>query len=312
MMRRAIQICFVLMVCVTAATAAPPADAEASHEIKLNRPMKVGQKFDLKAECMIVQKSGGTIMGSAVGAETTRYIVRLDSELEIVDVDKHGRATETEQVIRSCVISKNGQVIRDEKAGTRLRAWRRGEDKGIEVDGVAVADETAGVLEMVCCLEHDGATDDELYGSSEPRKVGETWPIEHDAVLADFQRQTSTPIQSKQLSGEMKLLEALERDGEPCLKVFNRMKLDDAILGLGPMPPGATLEEASTDIKIQGVFPRDATKTWRSRSAQIELHLVMVQPGAGTLRSDTSVVLNLELTPGDSGEVATVTEAESR
>jgi hypothetical protein len=50
-------------------------------------------------------------------------------------------------------------------------------------------------------------------------------------------------------------------------------------------------------IKFEGLFPQDQQRPWLALSSQVDIHLVMHQAGIGTLRSDTRLLANIQVTP---------------
>jgi hypothetical protein len=137
--------------------------------------------------------------------------------------------------------------------------------------------------------------------------VNESWPIDVQRTLEDFQRQTAQPMTADQVSGHAILKSIEEYEGQPCLRIYTEMTTDGAIPGLDALAPDARLEDAGMTAKLEGLFPEDPSQPCRALSGQIEFHLVLVQ-GPSRLRSGTTMVVNRTMSPLDAPAVATVTE----
>jgi hypothetical protein len=62
--------------------------------------------------------------------------------------------------------------------------------------------------------------------------------------------------------------------------------------------------------QFEGFYPVDLTKQWLARSGQVVIDFSMRQPGVGVLRSETTLVINFQLSPIESPTVATAGERD--
>jgi hypothetical protein len=279
---------------------------EATHPIKLTRAMAPGQSFDYGGEGMVEQTVNGTIMGQSAPTNTTRIVVRLKSEMTVDTVDEHGRPTNTTHVVKSGAITENGEVIYEFDAGSKITTAVNGHMTDIDVDGMPAPHHLLDALRLVTSLDGEGPTEDAMYGSTTPRTVGETWPADIAALQAYFQSQMDHPIELEQISGSSTLESVFEFKGQPCAKVSTKLSTDGTIPGLGDLPPGATLEQASMVTSFESLYPQNTELAWVARSGKMDMHLVMDQPGMGRLASKTGIVVNMSMSPATADAMATV------
>ena len=94
---------------------------------------------------------------------------------------------------------------------------------------------------------------DAVFGTSEKKKVGDSWPIDAEAAakgLAD----TGLQIPADKIKGELTLHGVVERDGVKCLDIRGEMLLMEM---KAPMPPGIEVTDSGGKATFSGLFPVD-------------------------------------------------------
>ncbi|MCH8344177.1 MAG: hypothetical protein IH983_09325 [Planctomycetes bacterium] len=240
---------------VVLACLAAPAYAQEKYSISLDRPLQVGQKMHVWGEGSQEFTVTATMHGRSQPPEATQSSISFESVAEVLEVDDAGRATRVAHTIRKCEMISDGRAVVIAPKGARLTA-RRGNGQTIfHVNGTTVDLQQQLMLEVVAGLDTERDTRDELYGTSQPRALGEQWPINADAIAKEFQRYTSTTVRTQDISGTTRLLKVIEHQGEPCQVLHTRLSAQNALPGIGMLPPGVQVKKAKLTAHFYHLLP---------------------------------------------------------
>ncbi|MHC4910581.1 MAG: hypothetical protein ACYTF9_12760, partial [Planctomycetota bacterium] len=242
---------------------------ETAYDIVMTRPFEIGQRFHYRGEGMFMQKTGGVVLGQEDTTPPRKYVMRMESRMTVGAVDDKGRALGAVHVIESCVMTQDGRAVRTFRPGSVLKVTRDEFETEYEIDGAMAAGEEKMMFELLASLDANGATEDEMYGTAQPRLVGETWPISSERMAADFQKQTAQSISVEQIAGETRFVEVTEHDGQRCARLHTEFTTTDFIPGLEALPADAELLAAGMAAQFEGLYPVDLTKQWLARSGQV-------------------------------------------
>lgn len=247
-----------------AQTAPGPRDR---HVIRFERPRAVGSRYRVEAngeKSMHMERRG---VSDPVRDERT--VVRFVAVERVLAVNALGSPTHSEFTVDTFEV---------ERAGTRITALARGTvvsferattptgEPNIRVGGAPVAEEIADALGIVVSRKVSGVSDDEVFGSTTPRRVGERWNI--NSAVAERELAASG-LGDVQLRGQVRALEVTTVDTLPCLVLEATMT--GRLSGIPNMPPTATFVSGSLETTHRGAFPLDGT----SRPPTGEMSMVL-------------------------------------
>jgi hypothetical protein len=250
--------------------------AQADYEIRLARPGKKGDRYRIEASGeqlrRVALRSGGqTIPGSSEG-----FKVELTGEATVLEADAKGNVTRAQ--VRVDTLVRVVGLQRDEMlgAGTLVTESRAGPRQRFQIDGRDVAPLVKDLLEVVLSETNDPEvpSDDELVGTRERKKVGESWQVNRES-LARFvsrDRDISLDVKPGDVEGSGRLTALEKVDGTECQRV------DVAFTFLGtprvdpPPPPGAS---ARVTVTMSNLLPVDTSLDARAESSQLTMVYTM-------------------------------------
>jgi hypothetical protein len=169
-----------------------------------------------------------------------------------ITIDKATRITsegETELVPKGKVLVAEGQ----------------GKDTKLSLqDGGELTKEATDALELVLSLDtNDKLTDDDLLGTKEKKKVGQSWPVTPDNIAKDSER-VGVVVKPGDVEGSFRIDGVEKKDGVECLKLSGNLKVKNLVTKADDneddgLPEGFVVEGGSMEAKYTGLFPVDTS-----------------------------------------------------
>ncbi|HCE42001.1 MAG TPA: hypothetical protein DET40_00440 [Lentisphaeria bacterium] len=241
------------------------------YEIRFVRPVKAGDKCREISTGSSSQQStvfsGDQIIKSAL-VQTT---IEMDAETTILEIDKEGHSVKESLLVNSCVIKSEGKDNAAIEKGTVIIVLVKDGKVVFEIDGKAVDESLSLTLALVENLYTGGVSDDDIFGSSEKKKIGDSWKLNTEKVPADMARH-GISIEAKNIDGSVKL-EKLEKSGDmDCLFITAEMTFKDIIPKL---PAGLTVESSAMMNSFSALFPIDTSIPKLDQTLEFKMQMTM-------------------------------------
>ncbi len=268
----------------------PPAAAPArDYAVRLTHPAAAGEKR-LAVGSM---SSDDRLSGSRDGEPreehqtgTIRYVVAT----EILEVSPKGNAVRATLTVRRLVKESGGVSLELAKPGSVIGARLAGRERIFELMGARVAPDLQQALAAAVPLRADDEpTDDDLFGTSQRRRVGDSWPANAE-LFARFGAASMT-FDPKDVAGSVTLAAVRPVDGHPCLEVRWKLDARRGSFKPGGLPPGFTGTAGSLSVTGSALVPADAALPPAGRDAA----LALVADVSGESAGGTSLRLHHEL-----------------
>ena len=255
------------------ATAA--AQEDKAYEIKLHRPLKVGTKYSMTADGALVRQV--TLKRGPVTQKQPDdgFGVHLEGTIEVLALDEIGEESKVSCTVDKCTrITSEGETELVPR-GKVLIAEGKGKDTKFSLqDGAELSKEASDALDLVISLDtNDKLTDDDLLGTKEKKKPGESWPVSADNLAKDSER-VNVIVKPQDVEGSFRL-DGIEKVGEvECLKLSGNLKVKHLVTKPdenedGGLPEGFAVEDGSMEAKYSGLFPVDAAVGSLAESASM-------------------------------------------
>lgn len=191
--------------------------------VKLQRPMKEGQRFKEVTTATVEQTSLRRERQGVAERNTARYTIHFEADQEVLATTPRGspkayrivfkEMTKTEEGGKKQTIFKPGTVVLG-KAGPDGSVFTR------EADGQELDDEMQGTMADLFGMSHedDANTMDALYDTDKERLFGERWSI-NEAVARQWFQQPNDPRTIMGVSGESRLVREVMVDGVKCYQI---------------------------------------------------------------------------------------------
>ena len=249
-----------LIVLVAASVAAQ------DYAIKMHQPLKVGQRF----KCTVVasESTENTLTSGerVLKKDKEERSVEMESEATVLAVDAKGRPTkESHTIVKLLQGAKKEPVL---AAGTKVVASRPGKKTEFEIGGAPAPDAVAKALDLAVEISSGGPTDDEIFGTTERKKVGDRWPLNEALALKDANEELGDAgLSVASVQGATTLQKVTKSDGVDVLHLAGNMIAKMSPAAKGPF----TAADATMNATFTGAIPVDLTKTVREEGATMTM-----------------------------------------
>ena len=256
-------ICLLACVaCGSEATTAPAAatttpGTSRAYEIVVHRPLKAGDRMRVvvDAEERIEGAQTSTNVDQAAIKNIDKNLqLSLVGTLTIREVDEQGRAQSAVLVVEQFTATDTGTALLP--AGAKIDAIRGAGDFSLMVDDEPRPD-LLRPLRLAFPLHRPGSPlGDELFGSKDPRQIGDTWAVSKSLVSKRLV-EDGYIVRETGLSGDTRLVGTTNVGGTECLELSAKLHGDQAtvseqwaLLGVG---------SGQIDVTLKFVVPVDKT-----------------------------------------------------
>ena len=274
-----------------ATAAAPAADAYA---IKLNRPLRVGDKFAFTADAAFVQTLTADLSGGQTRTlQPLSLSVHFDGTEEILAVGPRGEPTRAAYTVAACTAREGKQQVAVVQPGHVVTVDAGKWKSQMDVDQGAFTIQDDFFARMVLSLPNLGHVgDDECFGSDKPQKVGDAWPARPDPLVQSFASAPGMKVKKQNVSGTIKLAGLEAVDGVPCLRVQGKIKVEHFLPPATDLPERSKAQDATYEYKFPRLITADPAGPCLSDSHSTTL-LLKLRLDDPTLGSD--IVVNGKL-----------------
>ena len=163
--------------------------ADDTYVIRLTRPSKVGDRYRVDTTGTQNERERITI-GGQVQKEEKDLSVHLVAVETVLAVDSSATPTRYEYLIETCRRTSAGKTEELLSPGHKVVAETDAEGETVfTVDGDPALEDIAKALGVVISIHRPNSpTDDDIFGTKERKKVGDTWNIDAAAAAADLSR----------------------------------------------------------------------------------------------------------------------------
>lgn len=233
------------------------------YTIKLHRPAQVGEKFRVE-----LSGSEATTTARQVGdeeeAETEKWSARLKGIVTVLKVSPLGGVVKLQVNVESFTTTEGkftdealpkGAVIRGEDGEdeNRFENW----DEDLKVASPLREGRTVEALKILFSFDEMDAqeTDDDVFGTKEKKKVGDSWKLNPKALAVSAKRDKVT-IDPKKATGKITLVGVVRVRGHECLEVKGQFTVKDVRPPV-KLPRGLRLTKSEMTGRIHSKLPVD-------------------------------------------------------
>jgi hypothetical protein len=227
------------------------AAAAQEYQIKLDRPARAGdmttRSTTITGKLHIVAKDGATVIDD----RTTTYTIDYAADITVLAVDSTGNVTRDTHRIIKCR-RFDGDVSTDYfQSGAVVTASFENGREVFTKDGKPVTPQQAGILRTLITLNPYGHTEDQVFGTTAPKKVGDVWPI--NAAL-EAQDLVGEMPKAPSYSGKAQLVGLVPVGGVDCIEIQVNMSNSS----FAPVAPrGVSVISGASNLTAVSDYPVD-------------------------------------------------------
>lgn len=263
--------------------------ADEDYAVRLSRPNTVGERYRLDATGTNRQGKHVTVGGRTTENEDTEFSVHLVAVATVLAVDSKSVATRIEYRVESCRRTSAGKTDEVLPAGRKVIAETVNGKSTFTTDGAQpLAADTREALNVVITPHEPGsATDDEIFGTAERKRVGDKWGI-HAATAASDLSKKGLPVSQENLGGSAQLTRVQTVDAVKALEIVAHFRADAIRM---PAPEGVRIEKAAIDADFTSLVPADPRSGSRLPD---KMHMIM-RVQMGSQKPDTGEKIAVEV-----------------
>lgn len=265
--------------------------------IDLFRPAVVGEKARLTRTVTDLTQQRIMKDGKLVKNESMRQHVELDAVAETLAVTADERPLRTRYTVKRFE-ARIGQGMTPMLPPGAVLTVKRGSDaeQSVTSSTGALDKQQMAAIKLVISLRESRAGDQEIFGTTAPRAIGDSWPIDGARGKQSLEEEGIATLRS--MSGNTTLVGRREVGGLDCLEILGRMEAD--IAHLPGLPADTKVVRGKLRARLTGLFPIDekalpplkstsmtfdvVTRT-TSPQGVVELHLQTQRDGEARLQA---------------------------
>lgn len=267
------------------------------YRVSLSRPEVVGERAQMTRTVSDLTSQRIVEGGKVVKNETMRQHVEFEAVKETLAITPDGHPRRTRYTVQrfEARMGKSMQPIF--ASGTVLTAQRGSEtEQSVTSSTGPLSKEQLAAVKLVISLRERRAGDQEIFGTAEPRGIGDSWPINSERGKQSMEEEGIAKLRS--LTGNTTLVAEREVDSVPCLEIMGRMEAD--IENLPGLPKDTKVVRGKLRARVSGMFPIDpkllaplkttsmsfdvVTRT-TTANGSVEMHLSTQREGEARLRA---------------------------
>jgi hypothetical protein len=249
-------------------TVAVAAAQAPDYAVRLVRPSAAGDKRLAVGWLQTEDRATGGPQGAATDqrqSSTIRYVVAT----EILEVSPRGNARRATLTVRRLSKESAGVTAELAKPGTVVAARLVGHERVFEMQGARLAPDLQGALAAAVPLRADDEpTDDDLFGTAQRRRVGESWPV--NGGLFANSGAPGTTFDPKDVAGTVTLASMKAAGGVPCLEVRWKLDARHGSFKPGSLPAGLLGTMTSISVTGSALLPIDDKLQPLSRETAVD------------------------------------------
>jgi hypothetical protein len=239
------------------------------HEIKLNRPEKVGNNYRVSLRGtttvhMVPVKGKQPLpphyLKLALAKPSIVCSIELDATVKILKVDTAGHVLKKALTVECWKVEEGDDEFELDLTGKVIIAETVKGATQLKIDATRIKEYESDILRIVVATYTGGGFQDANFGSQQRRKVRETWPVKIDDALVTGLLTGLSPdrfrLNAKKLAGTVQLVSVECNAGSECLRVDVTIRGSDCLDG--PLRrDGMLITKTEVESSFTGQYPMD-------------------------------------------------------
>jgi hypothetical protein len=261
------------------------------YPIRLSSPDDVGRKHWISLTGRRHQQLSATQNGRVLKPQSSDLFVIFEGREEILAVDSKGIAvresftvekfTKTEDGVTSVLLKPGSVIITDGSQPDSSQVMLQGGEM----------DEASRAAFSMLMPPHipNSLTDDEVFGTTEPRGIGDSWTINTAAAVEDLKESLVIPIE--RISGLSTISSKDIFGGDECLNMVSEVRADSVALKL--VPSGFVPDLGTLQMTVRACVPIQSSAASRKETGELlTVFRVKGIPGSPSAGITMEILLN--------------------
>jgi hypothetical protein len=243
--------------------------AAADYAIQLNRPMKAGDTYHISATGKESVKEVTSIDGKAQPDSVREESITIDGSVKVLEVDKNGQPSKISMTVERCLIKQGAEEKPLAKGTVVTGSVKDGKDV-FEIDGKPAGD-LDDILGLLFTLGKGEASDDEIFGTKDRKKVGDSWAINSALAAKDLQKDDFKAAPDD-IKGTVTVEKAVKSGDTDCLQMKGEVTVSRFDMSL---PPSMKVEKGAVHLTMVSLLPIDTSKGMQEQTMDLSMTVAL-------------------------------------
>lgn len=252
-----------------------PAASAQEYDIRLSDEAKVGDKYRVLTTARHAEKMTAFVGNAAVKNQMDEFTTELVSSVRVLETNDNRRATKVALDIEKCIITRGGETKSLIDTRRVVIATREGREKVFKIDNVPVDPITKKALNITVPFDDAGVTDDDIFGTREKKKVGDSWEINAALAAKSLKEMVNVSTGNADVKGGATLEGIVKTGREEHLIISAWLSIDSFSV---PLPNGFKIQDGQVTGSFSGKFPVSPAHERFEESAKIAAWFTAVGP----------------------------------
>jgi len=224
------------------------------YDIKLHRPVVIGMRYRINLNLTRQDTSLAKVDGDSQKPEEITSVISLIGTVEVLDVSAKGYPVSEEYSVAKCTQTVNKKTVDLVKPGTPLVVRLTPQGMDIDMDGEPLPPEIRTILGDLFVMTNGEITEDDVYGTSKTRSVGDTWALNAEGT-DKFAKDSGFATEG--LTGKSLLVGVQKVGGTDCLEISSTFNVPQVVPPENSVPPKFKVQKATFKSTNWGLYPVD-------------------------------------------------------
>ena len=223
------------------------------YPIRLSSPDHIGKKSHVSVIGSFNQEAASTQNGSVLKSVSTNRLVIFEGREEVLSLDADGVALRESFTVEKFTNLENGVTgILLNPGSVILTDGSQEKAKQIVLKNGVMSEAARTAFSWILAPHSpDRHSDDEIFGTKEPKAIGDSWPINKLAAISDLRGTLIIPIE--RMTGAVSLVSKGSISGDECLNLLAEVKADG--VAIKNAPEGFVPDRGKMDITLRTCIP---------------------------------------------------------
>jgi hypothetical protein len=266
---------------------------EQAYNIRLFRPSKVGETYRVVANSRHSERVAIFVGEVPVNGNVDDFSVELIATATVSQVSDSGNVTKSTVKIEKLMVSSGSETKALLLPGTVVIVSADRERKRFTINDVDVDRPTEKALRAVLSgAVSTGPTDDEVFGTKEKKKIGDTWQVNRELMAKSLYEKAKMTVSPSDIVGGVTLEGVVKGRPRDYLVISGSINIDKFA---APLPAEFKQQTGQIRLNLSGRFPITEDRDRLSETLQMGAWFSAIGPENSTLRGVFEETRNVEL-----------------
>lgn len=241
-----------------------------TYTVRLDRPCKKGERYRISGSASSSVKRTFTAEGKVI-TETEGFNAEFGADGTAVELGSDGKLIKETLTINYCRVHKDGNTRQPFPKGTVVVTVRENGHRVFRVAGQPVDKQFEELLEAMTEISSSqgGPSSDDIFGTTEPRKVGDSWSVNTAAAVKSLYEDTKILASQEDTHGVVTIEKKIACGNEDCLLISGSLDSDLITIQTDEL----NMDSGESHFRFSETYPVDTAHRSVDRSYEMQMRL---------------------------------------